>query len=136
MPIKQGTSLHGHDQVDFTQRVRMMRACDVFHVDHVDGKTMQVIRRLEDASVANATSLTVAQPPLCHAGLAGGPERTVGDACHPMLGIQPILQGCVHGATRYVSRQPCDLLAEFCDWHLMDSIASFVTVKNLSKLTI
>ena len=46
--------------VDLSVRMNVVRPGDVLHVDHVDGKALQIAIGLEDAAVADAAAFAVA----------------------------------------------------------------------------
>ena len=75
-----------------------MRACDVFHVDHVDRETVQVFGGFEDAAVAQAAAFVFTQPTLGHTFFAGGFEVAVGVGVDAKVAVEPSIQRGINGA--------------------------------------
>ena len=63
----------------------------VFHIDHVDRKTMQARLGLEYATVANATGLMLAQPPFSDTLLTSLFEFPPAITAYTMLAVEPVL---------------------------------------------
>ena len=83
-------------------------AGDVLHVHHVDRKTVQFVRSFEDAAVANASALALAQPALGDTGLATGLQRLVCRTADAVFPVQP-------GVEFSVERAAGDLCSDLSD---------------------
>jgi hypothetical protein len=89
--IEQGIAFERHDQVDLTRGVRMMRADDIVHVDHIDRKPVQFVIGFEYPAVTNAAGFVLAQPALVDSATADCIQTISGFTACPMLLVQPIL---------------------------------------------
>ena len=60
--IEARLGIQGHDEVDFTVRVPVMRTHYRLHVDDIDAETMRLWTWLDDTAEANAARLAIAHP--------------------------------------------------------------------------
>ncbi len=67
--VEAGVAFQWHHQVDLAQRMAVVRAGDVLHVDDVDREAVQLGLGLEDAAIADAAAFALAQPAGVDAGL-------------------------------------------------------------------
>ena len=97
--------------------MHMPRPGDGFHVHHIHGKTLQIVRGLEDAAVADAAAFAVAQPAVVHARLAGGLQLPETVRQRAMLGIEPIGKAAVERLAGDLLSQGSNLAAQLFSGH-------------------
>jgi len=87
----------------------MMGACQVLHVNHIDREPMQMLAGLENSSIAKASRLSVAQPPLLDTLDARRFEILIGLCMNSEVIIEPSTHLCSQGLAVYFFRDAGDL---------------------------
>src|SRR5207244_12506720 len=89
-----------HDQINFATRVRMVRADDIFHLDHVNRKPVRRVGRSDDAPKLDSARLAVTYQTRSSACSACIEQAAIGRARRRQLVIEPGLDLRVEIATQ------------------------------------
>ncbi|MCY1364315.1 hypothetical protein D9M69_511120 [compost metagenome] len=107
-----GGVVRRHDQVDLAVGVRVVRAGQVLHVDHVDREAVQRVLGLEDAAVPDAAAFALAQPALGDAADAGLTQLRKAGAAGAVGGVEPLVERAVERLAGDLGGQAGDQLVK------------------------
>ncbi len=98
--VERGVRREGHDQINFAIRVHMVRADDIFHLDHVNRKAVRCFGRFDDAPKLDSARLAVTYQARSSACSAGIEQAAIGRAHRRQFVIEPSLNLRVEIATQ------------------------------------